>query len=212
MIFSLVEDALRWIGGPLGVRGRRAYYRRRLKACGERLTVAPGVTITAPEWISLGDDVWLDQNVTLIAGPPASGAQTRTLKGGICSPGEIMIGTGSHLGIGTIVQGHGGVVAGNSFTTSAGVKIYSFSNDPRRCRDGTMRSVGMEPAYLSTPVEIGRNVWLGLNAVVIGGSIGANSFSRPGAVLFSTYPDNSIIGGNPAERVGERFRERDLPS
>src|SRR5580658_1270468 len=77
---SLIEDIIRGLSGPLGVRARRAYYRRRLFACGARLVIEPGVHLIAPEWISLGDDVWIDRFAVMIAGPPAPGAQVSLRK------------------------------------------------------------------------------------------------------------------------------------
>ncbi len=206
LLLSLAEDTIRWISGPLGVALRRSYYSKRLKSCGRGLVVSPGVSLEGAEWISLGDHVWLDRQVTLIAGPPPQGGIVNRQPGSI-PEGEISIGSHSHLGIGTVIQGHGGVEAGAYFTTSAGVKIYSFSNDPRRCRAGTLRTGTSAPYYVSAPVVLGDNVWLGLNVAAIGARIGADSFARPGAVVTSSFPANSLIDGNPGQRIGDRFTD-----
>lgn len=207
VFFSLIEDFLRGLSGPVGVRLRRGYYRRRLKKCGARLTIEPGVHIVRPDWICLGSDVWLDRYTVIIAGPPDPDAVVRVRENldVRVSPGNIVIGDHCHIGIGTIIQGHGGVEIGSFFTSSPHVKIYSFSNDHRKRNLGTMRREGAPQNYLLTPVWIGSNVWIGMNAVVIGHSIGADCFIKPASVVTTSAPENSIIEGAPASVAGERY-------
>ena len=208
LILSFIEDILRGLSGPLGIRLRRAYYRRRLKRCGKGLVIEPGVHILRPGWISLGQNIWLDRNVVLIAGPPDSDAHIERRKNSNCKiePGEIVIGDSSHIGIGAIIQGHGGVEISECFTASPAAKIYSFSNNHRQCYFGTMRAGGGKQNYLQTPVYIGRNVWVGMNVVVVGHSIGADCFIKPGTIVATDMSDNSIIEGMPARRTGQRFQ------
>lgn len=48
-------------------------------------------------------------------------------------------------------------------------------------------------------VNLGRNVWIGLNAVILKGTrIGDNSIVTAGSVVKGIFPDNCIIQGNPA--------------
>ena len=48
-------------------------------------------------------------------------------------------------------------------------------------------------------VTIGRNVWIGRNAVIIPGvEIGPNSVVAAGAIVTRSVPANSIVAGNPA--------------
>lgn len=207
LITSIMEDAIRGLSGPLGIRIRRKWYRWRLKRCGKRLVIEPGVHLVRPDQISLGSDVWLDRHVVLIAGPPANDAEIEVLANPDAKVeiGEIVIGNSAHIGIGTIIQGHGGVEIGDCFTTSPSVKIYSFSNDYRRSRAGTMRRKGARLYCLQTPVHIGSNVWIGINSVIVGHSIGSDTFVKPATVLSGDVPDNSIVSGTPGRRVGDRF-------
>lgn len=207
LILCLIEDSIRGLSGPLGIRLRRAYYRRRFKRCGEGLVIEPGVHILAPEQISLGDDVWIDRQAILIAGVPHQAINARRNGASVVRVGEIVIGSKAHIGIGSVIQGHGGVEIDDCFTSAPHAKIYSFSNDHRRCRSGTIRAEGVEQHYLLTPVQIGRNVWIGMNAVIVGHTIGANSFIKPGAVVATTIAENSIVEGMPARRIGARFSE-----
>lgn len=204
---SLFEDLIRGISGALGIRLRRAWYRRRLCYCGSDLTVEPGVYIVGPAHIELGNSVWIDRNVVLISGPPRRSA--RITAPGVATKnasGKLRIGDSSHLGIGTIIQAHGDVTIGDFFTTSAGVKIYSFSNDPAKCRKGTLDTGDSEPEYILTSVDIGDNVWLGLDVVIIGNRIGSDCFVMPKSVVKTDLPNNTVADGNPAYRIRARFQ------
>lgn len=120
--------------------------------------------------------------------------------------GIIEIGSNTHLGIGTILQGHGGIHIKDHFTSSAGCKIYSFSNDYRNCRKGTIETdPADQPAYILGPVMIGRNVWLGLNVSVISTNIEDDVFIMPHSVVSKPVDKNSVALGSPAVRIRNRF-------
>jgi acetyltransferase-like isoleucine patch superfamily enzyme len=207
---KLLEDLLRGISGPLGIRLRRVWYQRRLSRCGSGLIVEPGVHFLGPEHIELGDSVWIDRNAILVAGPPRETARIltrRVMAHG--QEGKLRIGDSSHLGIGTIIQAHGGVTIGDHFTSSAGVKIYSYSNDPDKCRKGTVDINGADPGYILMPVEIGRNVWLGLDVILIGHRVGDDSFVMPKSVVKTDICENTVSDGNPARPTRSRFGNGD---
>ncbi len=58
-------------------------------------------------------------------------------------------------------------------------------------------------AFPGDPIEIGDDVWIGANCTVLKGArIGNGCIVATGAVVLAgTYPDRSIIGGNPAKVV-----------
>lgn len=207
VLFDLIESALRNLGSVVGVYLRRAYYKRRLKACGSNLRIDCGVFLVNPRYVSLGDHVILDKHVIIIAGPAGDALRTKYVSNRDCetAPGEVIIGSHSHLGIGTIVQGHGGVGIGDYFTSSSRCMIYSLSNDPRRCRSGTVGGVRHDVHYIETPVKIGRNVWLGLQSIVIGNTIGDDVFAKPYSVITKDISENRIVAGSPASEMGSRF-------
>ncbi len=52
------------------------------------------------------------------------------------------------------------------------------------------------------PVIIGNNVWVGLNAIILKGTvIGDNSVIGAGAIVKGVFPANCVIAGNPARIV-----------
>lgn len=204
LIYYFVEDMIRGLSGPLGYRLRQAWYSRRLSRCGSNLRIEPGVYILGADHISLGNNVWLDRGVVLTAGKPRSSA--RIIKG-VEPDGLMEIGSDCHIGIQTVITAHGGVRIGDYFTTSAGVRIYSFSNDPAECRCGTTEFGRNDPGYRVTPVKIGRNVWLGLDVLVLGADIGDDCFMRPQTVVTGKIPSGYIVDGPKADLRGYRFPE-----
>ena len=207
ILLIAIEDAIRPISGTCGRWIRRWYYRRRFKACGQSLRIESGVQIDNPQFISVGDRVWIDRGVVLTAGPGGFDSRKKKPLNGIvrAKPGELFIGSHCHLGIRTIVQAHGGVYIGDGFTSSANCAIYSLSNDPYQCRMGTVGSPDNPVYYVETPVDIGNNVWLGLQCIVVGNSIGDDCFVQPLSLVRESIPSNTIAGGVPACALRPRF-------
>jgi|SRR5450432_253238 len=204
-----LEDLIRNISGPVGIRLRRFYYKRRLGGAGWGLVIDTGVHFESPKDIYTGDRVWIDKNCIFIAGKikPDGAKIIRISSAAGDSEGVIRIGSFSHVGIDTIIQGHGGFTAGDYFTSSAGCRIYSFSNDYRKSLSGTMATPSSLPAYIMGPVHFGKNVWIGLGVSVISAAIGDNSFVLPHSVVYQPLESNSVAGGNPAVRTKNRFPE-----
>jgi acetyltransferase-like isoleucine patch superfamily enzyme len=104
-----------------------------------------------------------------------------------------------------VIQGHGGIMIAERFTTSPYCLIFSQSNDYRKCREGTIKIADEAIYYLQTPVCIGENVWLGAHVSVFGHTIGSDTFVRPGSLVISDIAPNTVADGNPAARVRDRF-------
>jgi acetyltransferase-like isoleucine patch superfamily enzyme len=205
--FPLIEGWLRWVGGPVGVRLRRAWYRNRFKSCGARLTIDLGVIIEGAEHIIIGDDVWIDKQVILIAGP--NGPPRDDYPAGVAH-GEIHIGSASHVCPGVIIQGHGGVKINTHCTIGAGSTIYSQSNHVEETRQGTVPHGEYVPPKVDSPIVLGRNVWCGLGVKVLGGSIGDDVFIKANSVVTTNIPANRITGSsNNKETPRLRFPEKE---
>ncbi len=207
MIRSFVEDLIRPLSGSLGKKLRFWYYKKRLGACGENVFIDTGVFFLNSKDIMLGDNCWIDKNCVLIAGALQ---KTNVIEKFSQSydqpplPGKLCIGHNAHIGIGTVIQAHGGVSVGNYFTTSAHCRIFSLSNDPYKCRKGTVGEAN-DIHYVLTPVVIENNVWLGLNVSVIGSHIQSDVFVQPHSIVTGTIPGNSVAAGSPAKKIRSRF-------
>lgn len=209
LFFHFFEDIIRNISGPVGIALRRAYYKVRLGSAGKKLVIDTGVSFQSPKDVFLGDHVWIDKNCVFIAGRIDTGTVTIIKKtdSRLAEEGRIKLGSYCHVGIGTIIQGHGAVTVGDYFTSSAGCRIYSFSNDYRNCRSGTVETPSAKPAYIMGPVLIKQNVWIGLGVSVISTEIAEDCFVLPHAVVYEPLEKNSVAGGNPAVKMRDRFYE-----
>lgn len=57
-------------------------------------------------------------------------------------------------------------------------------------------------AVVAKPIKIGKNVWIGAGATIIGGvTIGENSVVGAGSVVTKDVPANMLVGGNPAKVI-----------
>ncbi|MEM7511446.1 MAG: acyltransferase [Bacteroidota bacterium] len=112
---------------------------------------------------------------------------------------EAIIEIGEKCGFsGTVIAAAEKIVIGKNVKCGANSTITDFDwhwVDPKR-RD--------ENGSKSSPVYIGDNVWLGLNAIVLKGvRIGENSIITPNSVVVKDIPANVIAGGNPCKVIKE---------
>ncbi|MCU4175076.1 acyltransferase [Carboxylicivirga sp. N1Y90] len=204
---TLFESSIRHISGGFGRKLRYLYYRRRLGHCGKNVIIDEGVYFSNLKDIFIANDVWIDKNCILIAGPAISSKNSKFHKNSHYTKelGQIHIGHSSHIGINTILQGHAGIQIDEYFTSSAGCKLYSLSNDYKKCKYGT---TGKEEIhYISSPIKIGKNVWLGLNVSVISTTINNDCFILSNSVVSDYLEANCVAKGAPAIKVKNRFNE-----
>lgn len=218
--FAVINDLIRlfivYAPGALGRKLRYRYYKRKFKKCGKNVIIDEGVIIQNPESVSIGDNVWIDKYSFLIAGKPnleENIVKRRENNNFEWKPGELIIKDNIHIGVFNILQAHGGLYIGNNVTISAGVKIYSLSNYPY---DEDNREVITfancmveekdKVSYIISPIVIEDGVWIALDCLILGGTIGKSSFISSQSVVFKDIPENSYAVGNPAKRIKERFK------
>lgn len=127
----------------------------------------------------------------------------------VSSPHGLEIGDHVSIGPRSIIQVDG--MIGDFVLIGMGVQIVGR-------HDHAIREMG-RPYVFSTwagdrnptrhdRVDIGRDVWIGASAVVISGiKVGEGALVAAGAVVSQDVPEYSIVAGNPAVVVGNRFDE-----
>lgn len=114
--------------------------------------------------------------------------------------GSIRIARRVWLGPYVVIYGHGGVEIGESTLVSMHCTILS-SNHAIPPKDTPIRHV---PDTL-LPTRIGRDVWIGANAVILGGvTIGDGCVVGAGAVVTRSLPAYSVATGVPAKVLRQR--------
>ena len=80
------------------------------------------------------------------------------------------------------------IVLGDNIQLSPNVQIYDHDHDYRA--EGGLAAM----KYKTAPVEIGNNVWIGANCVILRGTkIGDNCVVAAGSVIKGEFPANTLI-------------------
>jgi acetyltransferase-like isoleucine patch superfamily enzyme len=92
-----------------------------------------------------------------------------------------------------------------------------IGNRVRISKDATIETAGLDflsapPPYphVSKPITIGDGVWIGTNAIVMGGvNIGENSVIAAGSIVTRDVPPRTLVAGAPARVIRnlQRFHE-----
>jgi acetyltransferase-like isoleucine patch superfamily enzyme len=202
------EDLIRNVSGPIGILIRRIYYEKKLGSCGKYIVIETGVFLTSAKSIFIGDNVWIDKGCILIAGYPEKRHNTTCVENihYTKGQGELHIGSNSHVGLGNIIQSHAGVLIGDYFTSSANCCIYSYSNDYKKCKLGTIEKLNTDSVfYNSRPIVVGTNVWIGIGVSVLSANIENDVFVMPHSIVLSDLKNNSVYSGCPAKFIFNRF-------
>jgi acetyltransferase-like isoleucine patch superfamily enzyme len=205
-----------YLPGPAGYKLRYRYWKRRLKHLGKDVKIESGVSFQKPGSIFIDDDCWIDKDVTILAGEDHTMRPRRLIPNERFphERGTVHIGKYVHVAPYCIISGIGGVHISDACSLSSGAKIYSLSHHYRSDEWPSDRTILFSPRVqqkrqylIEGPVFLGRNVGLALNAVLLPGvSIEEDSFVAINSVVRSSFEENSLIAGNPAKRIGERFK------
>lgn len=148
-----------------------------LYKAGSNTKVHCGVVYRYPNNITLGNNVIVGRNVYLTSENPEA---------------TLSISDNVVLTLDTKIDFSGGVKIGKNSLISKNtiIETHDHGLDPHST-----------PNFLS--LEIGDNVWIGMNSIILSGvrRIGKNSIIAAGSVVTKEVPENCIIGGVPAKII-----------
>ena len=114
-----------------------------------------------------------------------SGSQN-IIKGIICDPGD---------NPGIYIQANSGILIGSNVGFGAGTKIISSNHSHENHSNHN----------LCKPIEIGDNVFIGANSVILPNiRIGNNVVIGAGSIVSKNIPSNSIAVGNPCKVIKDK--------
>jgi acetyltransferase-like isoleucine patch superfamily enzyme len=192
---------------PYAAEIRRQYYAAVLRRMGEHVRIGCGVKIVNPQFVTLGDDVSLDDHCTLVARSErgitlGEGAQ---LKYGVYldtegKDGYIEIGNRVYIGTGCCLHGHQGLIIGDDTLFAQHITITPYSHifeDPAR--------LIIQQGGHSRKMTIGKDCYLGKNVCVLySADIEDGAVVGAGSVVVHTVPAYSVAVGNPARVIRKR--------
>lgn len=115
---------------------------------------------------------------------------------------KTVLGDNVHF-MGTKIRGEGPVRIGDNFHSGYGCDILTQNHNY-----DTGDAIPYDDTYTVEAVDIGDNVWFGIDVTVLPGvSIGEGAIIQAGSVVTDDVPEGAIAGGHPAEVFAERDME-----
>ena len=114
--------------------------------------------------------------------------------------GKVILGERSHLAPNVVINAYNAdVIIGNGVAIGPNVALIAHSN-------AYVEGRPIVGTVISKPIEIGNNVLIGANAVILPGiRIGNNSIVGAASVVTKEVKDNEIVAGNPAKKLKDRL-------
>lgn len=193
--------------GALGYLLRNRLFPALFRKAGKRVIFGPNLTLRHADRIDLGDRVVLDRNCLLDArGAGENGvvisdrvivSAGATIQSKV---GHIEIGADCNIGSHTSIVAQGPIIIEENVSIAGGVMIAGG-------RHVVELGGGQNaPRFTDGPIRLGRNAKIGMGAIVQDGvTIGENAIVAPGAVVFESVPPGTVVWGNPAHPVRDRF-------
>lgn len=152
-----------------------------IKMCHPRAFTCSPISVLSPH-----TEITLDRGAKLEIGKKfrmRDGAKIRVRTGAVC-----IIGKNIAVNSNNMIACYERIEIGDNVQFSPNVQIYDHDHDFRV--DG---GIGLDK-FKTSPIVIGKNVWIGANTVILRGTtIGDNSVIGAGSVIKGNIPANSVV-------------------
>jgi acetyltransferase-like isoleucine patch superfamily enzyme len=193
-------DPFLWAGwlllGRISTKLKSRYFGWLFHAPG--LHLGPGCKVRGAKFIHFGSNVYVHGNLWLEA---VTCNRDQRFAPRIEIADEVAFSEGVHIScIDRISIGRHVLIGSHAYISDHSHGQYNGSSQSHPDEPPAYRPLGG-----GGPVEIGENVWIGDNVVIVGPiSIGRGSIIGANSVVRATVPDHTIVAGAPA-RVIKRF-------
>ena len=132
-----------------------------------------------------------------------------------CPSGKIEIGKCTFIGTGTILNSMKSISIGNNVLIAEGCTIQDHNSHSINHLERRKDVLLARDRYKGTPsktkvfseigmgsIKIGDDCWVGKNSMILkNATIGARSIIAAGSVVTKSFPEDVMIGGNPAKII-----------
>lgn len=187
---------------------RNQYYASKLKHMGNNVKIGKGVKFVNPEYISLGDNVVIMDDVTIIArgeggveiGNDCCICERVYLDTERVDDGYIRIGTRVYMGTGTTLFGHMGLEIGDNCLFAQNITLTPYSHIYANPDDIIWNQGGN-----CKRVTIGQDTYVGMGVCIMySGDIGEGCVIGSGSTVVKPIPPYSVAVGTPAKVIKHR--------
>ena len=191
-----------------GAQVRREYYAGKLKKMGEKVKIGTGVKIINPQYVSIGDNVTIYDDVTIIArgeggveiGNGSYLCERVYLDTETADEGYIRIGRSVYIGTGTTLFGHKGLEIGDNTLMAQNITLTPYSHKFDNPDDIIWHQGGH-----CKKVTIGSDCYIGMGVnIMYSGDIGDGSVIGAGSTVVKPIPPYSVAVGSPAKVIKKR--------
>lgn len=145
-------------------------------------------------WIEVTHDRW-DMAKAFGFGPGTSIYPSARLYG----LSKLKVGSNVWIGPNVLLDATGGLSIGDWCSISAGVHIYTHNTVGWAITGG-------KAEYEHAKTSIADNCFIGPSAIIqMGTKIRNNTIVIPNSVVKGSFPELSVLGGNPAKKIGETW-------
>lgn len=112
----------------------------------------------------------------------------------LADDGKIIIGNGVFMNRNVSITSKNSIEIGDNVTIANNVVIVDHDHKKPDSVNQDM--------FITKPVQLGENVWIGANAVILKGvKIGKNSIVAAGSVVIKNVENNTLVAGIPAKII-----------